>query len=115
MNNNDEKIDVVASSSNIIAKEEPASDAESVTALIEGIVSPLLKSQETAEQEKTKRTSILAEVANKAIYALIIIAGLILLLAGYALKHGYDSFAETIVIALLAFMGGLGVGKASNK
>lgn len=115
MDNKAIKSEVNSDECEIITKEQSASELEGITALLEGVVTPFAKSQEVSEQEATKRASIMAGVANKAIYALFGVATLILLLAGYAISQGNDAIAEKMVIALLAFFGGLGAGKASSK
>ncbi|WP_045856512.1 hypothetical protein [Teredinibacter purpureus] len=99
----------------VITKEQSASELDAIGALLEGVVTPFAQAQETSEKEATKRAGILAGVANKAIYALFGISALILALSAYALSQGSEGLAEKMVIALLAFFGGLGAGKAANK
>ena len=99
----------------VITKEQSASELEGITALLQGVVMPFAQAQEVSEQEATKRAGILAGVASRAILALFGVAFLVLLLAGYALSQGSEAMAEKMVIALLAFFGGLGAGKASSK
>jgi hypothetical protein len=99
----------------VITKDQSTSELEGISALLQGVVTPFAKAQEVSEQEATKRANIFAGVANKAIYALFGIAVLVLILSGYALSQGSEVMAEKMVIALLAFFGGLGAGKASGK
>lgn len=99
----------------VVYKDANSNEINDIGALIQGVVTPFSQAQETSQKESTKRAEILAGVANKAIYALFGIAALILTLAGYAVSQGNDALAEKLVIALLAFLGGLGAGKAVNK
>lgn len=99
----------------VLTKEQSASELDAISTLIQGIVTPFASAQETSEQEATKRANILASVASKAIYALFGVAALVLALSAYALSQGSEAMAEKMVIALLAFFGGLGAGKASSK
>ncbi|WP_271271137.1 hypothetical protein [Aliamphritea hakodatensis] len=116
MSENTELNEVEAKQGEVITKEQSASELEAITALLQGVVTPFAKAQEVSEQEATKRAGIIAGVANKAILALFGVAFFVLLLAAYAVSQGNESMAEKMVIALLAFFGGLGAGKAtSNK
>ena len=99
----------------LLTREESEKELEGISAILEGVVTPFAQAQETSEKEATKRASIVATVANRAILALFGIAFMILVLAGYALSQGNESMAEKMVIAMLAFFGGLGAGKASGK
>lgn len=99
----------------VITKDQSENELEGITALLQGVVTPFAQAQEVSEQEATKRAGILAGVANRAILALFGVALMVLVLAGYALSQGSEAMAEKMVIALLAFFGGLGAGKASSK
>jgi len=109
------EIDSNTKEGEVIPKSTSEEEFKGIASVLEGVVAPFAKAQEISEQEATKRTTILASVASKIIYALVGIAAVALILAGYALSNGNEDFAEKIVIALFAFLGGLGAGKASSK
>ncbi|MCF6339050.1 MAG: hypothetical protein L3J84_14080 [Gammaproteobacteria bacterium] len=90
-------------------------EIESIINLLKGVTEPLAKGQEVAEKEATKRAEIQAGVATKIIYGVILVAVLIVGLAAIALWKENSNLAEKLVIALLAFLGGLGAGKAASK
>lgn len=99
----------------IISMNEENSDIQGIATILEGVVTPFAKAQEASEKEATKRTTILAKVAEKLIYAVVLIVVCVLILAAYSLSLEQNQLAEKIVIALLAFLGGLGAGRVLNK
>lgn len=99
----------------LVEKDDAQIEIESITGLLKGITEPLAKGQEIAEKEATKRTEILAGVATKMIYGAILIAVLVVLLAAFAIWKENSDLAEKLVIALFAFLGGMGAGKAVSK
>ena len=99
----------------VIPKDNTANELEGITALLQGVVTPFAKAQEVSEQEATKRAGIFAGIASKAILALFGVSFFVLLLAGYALSQGSENMAEKMVIALIAFFGGLGARNISGK
>ena len=109
------KEDLESREAQVLTREDSEKELEGISAILEGVVTPFAQAQETSEKEATKRAGILAAVANRAILALFGVAFMVLVLAGYALSQGNDSMAEKMVIALLAFFGGLGAGKATGK
>lgn len=99
----------------LISKGDEKLDAREFAAVLEPLITPFTKAQEVSEKEATYRTTILAKLAEKAIYALVGVVILIIALAAYALSLGEIQLVEKIVIALLAFLGGLGAGRATNR
>ena len=99
----------------VVTKESSAAEIEGIASLLQGVVTPFAKAQEVSQQEATKRADILASVANKGIIAISVVAICIIFLSGYAISKGDSSLAEKMVIALLAFFGGIGAGKVTNK
>lgn len=117
MNQEQENKTISESNTNgeLVEKDDTQIEIESITGLLKGITEPLAKGQETAEQEATKRTEILAGVATKMIYGAILIAVLVVLLAAFAMWKENSNLAEKLVIALFAFLGGMGAGKTVSK
>ena len=65
----------------LLTREDSEKELEGISAILEGVVTPFAQAQETSEKEATKRASIVATVANRAILALFGIAFMILVLA----------------------------------
>lgn len=79
--------------------------------LVEGIADPLVKGQ----LEETKRTELLVGLYEKLASKLFWIVVLILAIAGLALWKGEPQLTEKVIIALISFIGGLGLGKGLGK
>lgn len=107
--------DALAKEGEVMPQDSTDDELQNITSAIESITTPIAKAHEISETEASKRTVIFAGVAIKIIYALFGFATLAILLAGYALYNGNEDFAEKIIIALFAFLGGLGAGKASSN
>lgn len=79
--------------------------------LVNGIAEPLIISQE----EETKRANLLIglyqNLANKLFWIIVII----LAIAALALWKGNAQLTEKVIIALIGFIGGLGVGKGMGQ
>ena len=107
-NKDDEKQEVVAT---------PKENVDGLIAIAQAVVTPYMQVQETAEKEETKRESIRAEVTGKLINRVFYIGLAVLVIAGMALFKGDSRITESIVIALVAFLGGVGFGRtsATNK
>ena len=101
---NEEKQDVVAT---------PKENGADLLSLVQAIVTPFAQSQETSEKEETKRESIRAEVTGKLVARVFYIAIGVLIIAGIALFKDDARLTETIVTALVAFLGGFGFGRSS--
>ena len=87
------------------------SDVEAFAGLIRSLSEPLANSQVVTAQEATKQTQIMADTARSLFRGLIGIALSVVFLAAAALYSGEVQLTEKIVIALLGFLGGFGVGK----
>lgn len=83
--------------------------------LVKSAVTPFAESQTVVAQEATKQTEIVASTKLKMFWGVCVLAALIIGLAGYALYLGQNDITEKVLIAIVSFLGGLGVGKQSGK
>lgn len=88
---------------------------EAIGSIFRGMVEPLAASQVDVARETTRQTEIIANSTSKFFNGVFAIAGMIVVLAGAALFLGKDQITEKIIIALLAFLGGFGVGKSMKR
>lgn len=111
-----ENKDIEESKSQVeVMEKTPASDVEAFAGLIKSISEPIANSQVVVAQETTKQTQIIANTTKSLFRGLIGVAFAVVVLAGIALFKGEAQLTEKIVIALLGFLGGFGVGKSSSK
>jgi hypothetical protein len=80
--------------------------------LITSMAAPWAEVDKVREMELTKRHAISAGITRAVVYAALAIVLVILGLAFVALLLSKTELAEKIVIALLGFLGGLGVGRS---
>lgn len=99
----------------VVEYHEASSEFVEFAEVMSGITVPLAQAQETSAKEATKQAQILAGTTKVLIVGAYILATLIIGLAAYAMYQGNSSMAEKIVIALLAFLGGFGLGKGAKS
>ena len=85
------------------------------TEAMKGLVEPFAKSQETSQIEATKRVEIISKLASRLFLKIFVIGVLVIILAGIALFRGNIQLTEKIIIALFAFLGGMGFGRFISK
>lgn len=78
-------------------------------------MAPFAKSQAVVAQEATKQTTILAKELTKRFYVVSGLVLAIIVLAGFALYLGKDAITEKVIIAIVSFLGGLGIGRQTKK
>ena len=83
--------------------------------VMQGITQPIAEAQETAAKEATERARVPASTVRVLIIGAYIVGALIIGLAAYALYLGDSNMAEKVIVALLAFLGGFGLGKGANS
>jgi hypothetical protein len=88
---------------------------EGLAHVVRAVVEPLARSQEGVAKEATKQTEILARSYSKVFIGILILAGLVILLAGVALFLGKEQVTEKVLIALVGFLGGLGFGRTVRR
>lgn len=98
-----------------LVDENSHSEVEAFAGLIRSLSEPIANSQVVVAQETTKQTKIVADTTKSLFKGLIGIAFSVVVLAGLALYQGEVQLTEKIVIALLGFLGGFGVGKSASK
>ena len=98
-----------------VVGKEASSEVEAFASLIKSISEPIANSQVIVAQETTKQTQIVANTTKSLFRGLIGVAFAVVILAGLALFKGETQLTEKIVIALLGFLGGFGVGKSASK
>ncbi len=98
-----------------LVEEETSSDVEAFAGLIKNISEPIANSQIIVAQEATKQAQIVADTTKSLFRGLIGVAFAVVIIAGIALFKDETQLTEKIVIALLGFLGGFGVGKSVNK
>lgn len=86
-------------------------EISAVTEMIRGAVEPFAESQKIVAIEGTKQTKIIVGAKLKMFWGICYLVTLILILAGLALYLDKDSITEKIIIAIVSFLGGLGIGK----
>ena len=89
-------------------------DEVSIIDILKIVVDPIAKNQEAARKEETKRTEIASRITSRFFAYVFGIALLVLILAGIALLRGEPQLAQTIVVALLSFLGGFGFGRGTS-
>jgi hypothetical protein len=102
----------------VIQKEKEAAGVVEISAIseiIKGAVEPFSKAQEIVAQETTKQTEIISGVKLKMFWGICFIVTCILILAGFALYLDKDGITEKIIIAIVSFLGGLGIGKKNGS
>ncbi|MDF2156096.1 hypothetical protein [Vibrio sp. CAU 1672] len=98
-----------------LVEKQPRSETEAFAALIKNISQPITESQIIVAKETTKQTEIIAKTTTSLFMGLIGIAFTIVVLAGLALYKGETQLTEKIIIALIGFLGGFGVGKSASR
>ncbi|MCS4502599.1 hypothetical protein NYO91_00765 [Arhodomonas aquaeolei] len=83
--------------------------------VMQGITQPIADAQETAAKEATERAKVTASTVRILIIGAYVVGALIIGLAAYALALGDSDMAEKVIVALLAFLGGFGLGKGANS
>lgn len=83
--------------------------------MVKGAIEPFAQSQSIAAQEGTKQTQILSNERTKMFIGAAILVGMILVIACIALFLNKDAITEKILIAVVSFLGGLGVGRQATK
>ena len=86
-------------------------EISAVSEIIRGAVEPFAESQKVAAIEGTNQTKIIVGAKLKMFWGVCYLVTLILILAGLALYLDKDSITEKIIIAIVSFLGGLGIGK----
>lgn len=109
-----DKTNEIRPDTKIVDNGEPI-EIQALGQLFQGVVEPLVKSQEIAATEGTKRAEILAKVAHRGLFYFFTIAFMILVIATIALFLGKDQLAEKIIFGVITFIGGLGIGKSMPK
>jgi len=94
-----------------VVEENSSHDITILKELVEGIAEPLVKGQ----IEETKRAELLVGLYEKLANKLFWIVVIILAIAGLALWKGETQLTEKVIIALIGFIGGLGIGKSMGK
>jgi len=89
-------------------------EVSAVSEIIKGAVEPFAESQKIAAIESTKQTEIIVNAKTKMFWGVCVLTGLIILLATYALYLDKDQITEKVIIAIVSFIGGLGIGKQSK-
>ena len=101
-------------SSPIVENGEPV-EIQALSKLFEGVITPIAKGQEIAATEATKRAEIQAKLIGKGLNYFFGVAFFILLIAGVAMLFDKDGLAEKIILSVITFIGGLGLGKSLPK
>ena len=101
----------------LIPDSEPkkTDNSEPIRHLLKEIIEYISNAQLEANKQNTKQTEIIAKSTNRFFSGVFIIATMILFLAAIALFQDKDQITEKIIIALLAFLGGLGAAKSINR
>ncbi|KID58868.1 hypothetical protein JF50_03205 [Pseudoalteromonas luteoviolacea] len=100
--------------STVVENGEPV-EIQALSKLFEGVVTPIAKGQEIAATEATKRAEIQAKLIGKGLNYFFGVAFFILLIAFVALFFDKDGLAEKIILSVITFIGGLGLGKSLPK
>ena len=90
-------------------------EVSAVSEIIKGAVEPFAESQKVVAVESTKQTEIIVNAKTKMFWGVCGLIALIILLATFALYLGKDQITEKVLIAIVSFIGGLGLGKQSTK
>lgn len=101
-----------------ISKQEQSSEVVEISAIseiIKGAVEPFAASQKVVAHETTKQTDIIVGAKLKMFWGICVLVTLIIALAGFALYLDKDPITEKIIIAIVSFLGGLGIGKQVSK
>ena len=97
----------------VVQGSEPV-DVQAIAGLFQGLVTPIAKSQEYAEAEKTKRVQIEANTTTSFLRYSFGLATIILAIAVAALFLGKDQLSEKIIFAVVGFIGGFAFGKGAH-
>lgn len=97
------------------ASEASAFDIDTIGKMMQGVFSPLAKSQEVVAKESTRQTEIIAKETTKVYLIFGFLGALIISIAGAAMFLDKDQITEKIIIAVLSFLGGLGIGKVGRR
>ncbi len=103
---------VVSPQSPVVQDGAPV-EVQAIASLVKGFIEPLARSQETAENEKTKRAQIEANTARIVLGYSFSLAGLLVVVSIIALFLGKDQLTEKIVFAVVGFIGGFAFGKTA--
>ncbi len=90
-------------------------EVNAVSEIIRGAVEPFAEGQKIVAIETTKQTEIIANAKTKMFWGICVLTALIIFLAAFALYLDKDQITEKVLIAIVSFLGGLGVGKQVNK
>jgi hypothetical protein len=103
--------------SNISRQEQSSEVVEisTISEIIKGAVEPFADSQKVVAHETTKQTNIIVSAKLKMFWGVCFLVTLIIVLAAFALYLDKDSITEKIIIAIVSFLGGLGIGKQVSK
>lgn len=92
-----------------------SAEAQRMLAALGTVIEPLAQSQATAQRESTKRAEIAAQNARRLTYSGAVLGGMIIVLAGIALVMNKDQITEKVLIAVVSFVGGWGIGRHPQR
>lgn len=101
-----------------VIKREEEQNLATVNALgdmLSGLVKPLAESQTAVAQQQTKQIEIVSAERIKMFWGSCALAFCVLTIAGLALFLGKDQLAEKVLIAVVSFLGGMGIGRQVGK
>ena len=102
----------------IINSEHHTDETVAINALsemIKGAIEPVTSSQKFVAEERTKQTTIIGGIKLKMFWGIVFLVTLILILAAFAMYLNKDEISEKIIIAIVSFLGGIGIGKQTSK
>ncbi len=109
------RTDIVKREHEVLRREPKDKSLELLSVVAQNLVQPFTEAQKVSETEATKRHEISVRANSKVIYGAFGIGVLILGLAYVALFKDNSSLAEKIVVAVISFLAGLGVGRTTSR
>ncbi|MEQ4617630.1 MAG: hypothetical protein ABN482_06235 [Corticimicrobacter sp.] len=106
---------VPVTNAEIMRKPTEERNLELLAALASNLAQPFAESQKVVATEATKRHEISAKAGSRMIFGAFLIGVLIIDLAYMSLYQGNAGLAEKIVVAVIGFLAGLGVGRTTSK
>ncbi|MCW8879405.1 MAG: hypothetical protein OQJ89_06780 [Kangiellaceae bacterium] len=104
----------VTEHSPVVDNGEPV-EVQAIGKFFQGIIEPIVKTQEIVAKEGTKQAEIMANIAHKGLFYFFAVAFVILAISIVALYLGKDQLAEKIIFGVITFIGGLGIGRSMPK
>ncbi|MCG7968581.1 MAG: hypothetical protein JAY63_18495 [Candidatus Thiodiazotropha taylori] len=98
-----------------LVQNQPSADAEALAGLVRSISEPIAEAQTIAAKEATKQNEIAAKTNKTVFLGLVAVALSVVLVSVLALYEGQTQLKEKILMALVGFMGGFGVGKVTSR